>query len=328
MLHPEDILHLPYTPDLTQAGIAYACRSLAYTYNRMGGDAFERLRRIVVGIAVELALRRWLHAQEIPFDIRGETDFTQPDRYDIALGGRRCDVKSFLITQRSQIRQLRHEPEQLLQAQALVPLDQHRSAHHPYDLYLFAFVYALVTRHPREVRQALAAGQPCYWITPLPMEWSRPRLWAPLSAVLKSEQPTPLRLELGGQAEDRSFLSVTIDLPPRQRHLVEAPFFSLLYLHAPERPRGRVGLHSATHQTRHIITPYHWDNIWVYGLEIHLAGWMSWEEFNRKASVLPPGQRVLQYVQTRTRNLSLPVAQLHPLSQLLERVREWERERR
>ncbi|MFO3796597.1 MAG: hypothetical protein ACK8QZ_04840, partial [Anaerolineales bacterium] len=67
MLSPQDFISLPYTPDLTEAGITYACRSLAYTYNRMGIRLFERLRRIVAGIAVELALRRWLHAQGVPF---------------------------------------------------------------------------------------------------------------------------------------------------------------------------------------------------------------------------------------------------------------------
>ena len=45
MLTLSDLIHLPYTSDLTEAGITYACRSLAYTYDRMGGSAVERLRR-------------------------------------------------------------------------------------------------------------------------------------------------------------------------------------------------------------------------------------------------------------------------------------------
>ncbi|MFH1906378.1 MAG: hypothetical protein ABIL11_03190 [Chloroflexota bacterium] len=51
MLTPSDLIRLPYTPDLTEGGIAYACCSLAYTYDRMGGTAFDRLRRIVGGVA-------------------------------------------------------------------------------------------------------------------------------------------------------------------------------------------------------------------------------------------------------------------------------------
>ena len=38
MISASDIIRLPYTPDLTEGGIAYACRSLNYTYNRMGGS--------------------------------------------------------------------------------------------------------------------------------------------------------------------------------------------------------------------------------------------------------------------------------------------------
>src|SRR5512145_3161542 len=101
------ILRLPYPSDLTRAGITYALRSLAYTYDRMGGSPFMRLRRIVAGKAVELAFRRYLDAQQVPYDNLGATPFTDPDRYDVALGGHRCDVKSFLISRREAIRQVR-----------------------------------------------------------------------------------------------------------------------------------------------------------------------------------------------------------------------------
>ena len=29
MLNPSDLIHLPYTPSLTEGGITFACRSLA-----------------------------------------------------------------------------------------------------------------------------------------------------------------------------------------------------------------------------------------------------------------------------------------------------------
>jgi hypothetical protein len=52
MISTSDFVHLPCTPDLTEGGIAYAVRSLPYTYNRMGGSQYQRLRRIVSGVAV------------------------------------------------------------------------------------------------------------------------------------------------------------------------------------------------------------------------------------------------------------------------------------
>ena len=98
MITAKDFIHLPFTPDLTEGGIAYACRSLNYTYNRMGGSPYARLRCIVGGVAVEQAFRHYLTSQDVPFDVKGMTPFTEPDRYDISLGGHRCDIKSFLIT--------------------------------------------------------------------------------------------------------------------------------------------------------------------------------------------------------------------------------------
>jgi len=100
MITQSDFLHLPYTSDLSVCDSAFAIRSLPYTYNRMGGSPFSRLRRIVVGVAVELAFRRHLSELDIPFDIKGATPFTDPDRYDVSFGGHRCDIKSFHISHR------------------------------------------------------------------------------------------------------------------------------------------------------------------------------------------------------------------------------------
>jgi len=41
MLTASDLIRLPFPPDLTEGGIAYAVRSLPYTYNRMGGSPFD-----------------------------------------------------------------------------------------------------------------------------------------------------------------------------------------------------------------------------------------------------------------------------------------------
>src|SRR5512140_3847755 len=130
MISDSDLVCLPYTSDLTEEGISYACRSLPHTYDRMGGSHFERLRRIVIGIAVELAFRRYLVKQEVPFDVTRATPFTDPDRYDVSLGGHRCDIKSFPISYREQIRSLHEAPAQLLDAPGLVPLDQYAGEGH------------------------------------------------------------------------------------------------------------------------------------------------------------------------------------------------------
>ena len=110
MITPNDFIKLPYTPDLTEGGILYATRSLSYTYDRMGGSLYSRLRRIVSGVAVELAFRRYLGEQAIPFDVKGATPFSEPDRYDVSLGGHRCDIKTFVMSKRNQITTTRRTP--------------------------------------------------------------------------------------------------------------------------------------------------------------------------------------------------------------------------
>ncbi len=325
MLSPSEILHLPYTPDLTEGGIAYACRSLAYTYDRMGGSPVDRLRRIVAGVAVELAFRRYLGEQAIPFDVLGATPFTHPDRYDVSLGGHRCDLKSFHISRRQQIAQLRQDPALVLQAPALVPLDQFAAeGHKPDDLYIFAFLLGVTAASQEDADKAVAAGQPTYLIHPLPDEWARPVNWIPLEKLaLKSECETPITVEIGGQDAGREFVTATLELPPKKRVPVEQSFYSLAYIHAARRPEARIGLHSPLRVEAYIVPAHAWGNIWVYGMDILLTGWLTHEEYRRKAKVLNAGMRTLQYDRTRVKNLLVPMAELNPLTPLFDRVRAW-----
>jgi len=327
MLNPSNLLHLPYTPDLTEGGIAYACRSLAYTYDCMGGSPLDRLRGIVGGVVVELAFRRYLTEQGIPFDVLGATPFTDPDRYDVALGGHRCDVKSFLLSRREQISQVRRDPGLLLQAPALVPLNQFAAeGHSSQDIYLFAFLLALTAPSQADLQKAITAGQPVYLIHPMPAEWARPKVWTPLEKLaLKSECETPITVEIGGQDAERNFVTAALELPPRQRVKVDQAFWSLAYIHARSRPEVRIGLHSPLRGEPYLVQPHEWGNIWVYGMDILLAGYLTHEEFRRKAHVLPVGSRVFQYDLTHTKNLAVPVSELEPFTPLLEKVREWKK---
>ncbi len=326
MLTPSDLIHLPYTPDLTEGGIAYACRSLAYTYDRMGGSPLDRLRRIVGGVAVELAFRRCLTEQSVPFDVLGATPFTDPDSYDVSLGGHRCDMKSFLITRRAQIAQIRKDPGLVLQAAALIPVDQFAAeGHTAQDIYLFAFLLALTTPSQEDLQKAIAAGQPLHLIHPLPDTWARPRLWLPLEKLaLKSECEQPISVEIGGMDAARNFVTAALELPPKTRLAVEVPFHTVAYIHARRLPEARLGIHSPRRGEALIVQPHEWGNIWVYGLGILLTGYLTREEFRRRAEVLPVGSRTFQYDQTRVKNLAVPISELRPLGNLFERVREWE----
>jgi hypothetical protein len=320
-----DFVCLPYSPDLTQAGISYACRSLPHTYDRMGGSPFDRLRRIVTGIAVELAFRRYLARQEVPFDVKGATPFTEPDRYDVSLGGHRCDIKSFLISHREQIRSLHAAPAQLLEAPALVPLDQYvADGHSPSDLYLFAFLTGLVAAAPADIKKATDAKRPIHLIHAMPPSWVRPSAWAPLGPlVVKSECAEPLMVEVGGQNASRDFITKAIELPPHRRVEIDEDFHALAYVHADSKPGARLGIHSPRRRETYLIQPVEWGNIWVYGMRIYLTGWITREGFRQRASLVQEGSQVFQYDRTRTKNLAVPISDLRPLGDLLRRTRAW-----
>jgi hypothetical protein len=332
----DPILRLPYDASLTLAGIEYAKKSLHYTYNRMHLAPAARLRKIVAGVAVELALRRWLQAQDVPFDLLGATHFTEKDRYDLRLGGRRCDVKSFLISDRSQISALRRDPAWLAGAEALVPEDQFQSDRlGEQDIYLFGFLAGLETRTAPELEKALLAEQPVYLIHTL----SQPRwrgtgapasspaaagAWRSLGRLLfKADTPEPIDLEAGGQGADHAGQVERLRLAPRERTASAAEFYTLLYLHVPEMPGGPVGVRSPALSETVVIQPGEWQNIWIYGIEVFLAGWLPKAEFRALSRRLPRGSAVLQYAATQTTNRAVAVPQLRPVAELAGMVREW-----
>ena len=211
----------------------------------------------------------------------------------------------------------------ILKAPALVPLDQYSAdGHSDSDLYLFAFLTGLIAAAPDDLQKALDAKQPTYLIHTMPKSWTRPRSWISLGPLaLKSESDETLALEIGGQDSGRDFMTRKLTLPPRTRIEVDGEFYSLAYIHIESKPKARLGIYSPPRKETYLVEPIAWSNIWVYGIDIFLAGWITREEFRRRASLIHEGSRVFQYDQTRTKNLAVPVSDLRPMSELFERIR-------
>lgn len=324
MLTASDFIHLSYTRDLTDGGIAYALRSLPSTYHRADGSQHDRLRRIVAGAAVELAFRRYLSEHEIPFGVKGAVPFTDPERYDVSLTGQRCEIKSFLISRREQVLQIKHKPEILLNAPALVASDRNAAEGHlNSDIYLFAFLAGLVTSSAADLQKAIQNNQPHYLVHLMPDSWMRPREWNPLGKlVLKSDSEESQIVEIGGQDAGGEMRSLEVELPPRRRIEIDDRFFSVAYIHSKKALRARIGIYSPVRKETYIIGESDWGNIWVYGIDILLTGYLKREEFNHRASLLREGVRVFQYDRTRTKNLAVNVCDLKPVLELLEHAKE------
>jgi hypothetical protein len=325
MIGIDDLINIPFTPDLTESGITYACRSLPHSHNRTRSSCYDTLRRTAAGVVVELAFRRYLAQQNVPFDVKSGTPFTDPDHYDVSLGGRRCDLKSFLISRRSQITALHADPGLALNAPALVPLDRYAAdGHTANNLYLFAFLTGLIAASSGELKKAATTGLPSYLIHAMPAVWVRPRAWIPLGPLaLKSEADETLIVEVAGQDAGREFITRSLFLPPHTRCVMDAGFYSLAYLHVKSKPGARLGVFSPSREETYLIKSTEWSNIWIYGMDIYLTGWISRSEFRQRASLVPEGSRVFQYERTRTKNLAVPISDLKPLAELFDRVREW-----
>jgi hypothetical protein len=102
----------------------------------------------------------------------------------------------------------------------------------------------------------------------------------------------------------------------------------LTAVHVKKIPSVRLGIHCPTYKETHLIPPLEWKNIWVYGMDIILAGFISRGEFRQRAKLIAPNSRTFQYDRTKTKNLAVPVSELSPLPDLFARVREWESQKK
>jgi hypothetical protein len=324
MLTADDLIALPFTPDMTRAGIVCANRSLlqpGYPHEK----AAAMMRQVVAAIASQLAFRRFLGARGISFDLIAAAPFTEPERFDVNLGGRRCIVIHFHVFKRHLISQIQCSPEGLLTANVMVPLDLFfKDSFRGEDIFIFTFTAGLMTLNNNDLAQAKEAGLPDYLVYAMPIGWRNPVTWNSLGDLaLKSEHPEKIEVEIGGQAEDRCFQSELVCLQPLQRTQIQRDFYSIVYLHSAEPFRGRLGISSSRTGQTHLVGPEDWDNIWIYGMKIILAGYLTGGQFRQKAVLLPAGSLDFQREKTGLKNLSLPVNALLPLSDLVQRASQW-----
>lgn len=319
MLTTNNISHLQFTPDLTEGGIAYAMRSLSYTYFKNDVSPAGKLRRTVASVAVELAFRRYLANQQVEFEVKASRAFTDSERYDVFIDKYRCQLKSFFISNRNQISDIKHNPQVLLDAPALIPSDHHASDGHSYnDMYIFAFATGLIAASQADLTKAIEKNQPHYLVHVLPEPWRKPQHWNPLGElVLKSESDEEIIIEIIGQDEGRKMKRQVVSLHPKTKMTIHEDFYAISAIHVKRTPEARIGIKCDAIKDAYIISHFDWANIYVYGMDIYLCGFLSYEEFSAQAKTLLPNSKTFQYETTRMKNLCVPVSNLKPIERLL-----------
>jgi hypothetical protein len=329
MLTLADLLYLPYTPDLNQAGIAHLCRCLATQQYPGDSLSYGTMRQMAGEVACKMAFQRHLDSLNIAYDLLRTNPFTEPELFEITIGGRHCKLIVTTLFQRDQIRQMRNNPEAILSTYALAPVQRiNTSGHKREDLYIFTFLTGLVAAQENELQRAYAADQPVELMHMLPDLWNKGHRWSPLSKVIiKSEPLEPILIEFGGRGEDRGIQKEEILVPSQTRIRLLKNFYSLAYLRTKTIPTGRIGVHSTALAQTHVIFPRDWGNVWIYGMEIIFSGFITVGEYRSRCAYLPPGSRTFQIPRTTVPFLSIPLTELHPLQDLFTAALEWQAEK-
>ena len=80
---------LPFSPDLTEIGVAEVVTALAHPSRQVFLESYDDMRLRVMDNIVTLVVRRYLVKEGIPHQAAPALSFSEADRYDIAIGGRR-----------------------------------------------------------------------------------------------------------------------------------------------------------------------------------------------------------------------------------------------
>lgn len=323
MITTADLIRLPYSPDLTQAGIAYACRRLACATLAEDQKTYISLRDQVTFGAASLAFLRYLSNEQVPHTVHGAIPYTDPGSYTIQLGSRRCLLKTNLIINRETIHYLRRHPEEILGNQVQMEVsDLESDVYSSDDLLVFALVLGLVTRKSTELESALEAQQPLCLIHTLPALWSNPIPGSPLNEIaLKSKHSQAIEIEAGGRDLKGLFHEETCMLQPRVRSTLKESYQSLSYLRSNQPVSSQVGLSCQGISGAQVVQPGQWGNIWVYGLEIFLVGYQTRAEFRQRGLLENSDESKPPGICGKKKNL--PYGQLHPLAGLFEWARKF-----
>ena len=280
---------------------------------------------MIAEVGSELAFRRYLTLNKVPYTNLEANPFSDPDRFVILLGGRRCKLINFILTPEDQFKQVRVNLGILLDAQALVSKEHSTFSYStPDDIYIFSFLNAKVTPDNLTTKQAFRTSQPIFLVHTLSRPWSSVDRRVSLGLLtFDSENSPSIKLDVNGLDLDRLPKTETVEVGPSKGKKLLRDYYTLNYLSTLEIPNKSVQLHSSSLSQTHFILPMDWKNLWVYGMEIIFTGYLTREEYHNRAKKLLPGSHVFQEDCTKEENLALPIRELRTLSHLFDQAKIW-----
>jgi len=325
MVTESDFEKIPFHPDMTLAGIKYTCRSFTNKRENLGDITINELRETITRNVVKLGFKRYLDQTSVPFEMTRSAPFSDPEQYDIVIGGRRCDINVILFTDKQRIRSIRAEPHLMLKTRAIISIDQLTGRDlFDEDILIFSILTALITPSRRTIEKANAAGQPLFMINLLPRNWAFPTRRDSLGTILvESNQETTIQLELGGINIHRQFQTERFSLKPHTKRDLKQNFYTLSYIHTPNLLDNTIRVHSSFLKETYLVEPYAWKNLWIYGMDIIIAGYVTRVEYQENARRKSRSSRNIQSSYASKENFTLPIQSLHPINDLFDRAKSW-----
>jgi len=319
----EEVIHLPWDESLTLAGVTYVQNTLSRILGVGPWPSASGLRGLVASLASDLALRRWLDGEQVPYTLIGDEPFTRPARPRLVLGGRRLILQTTLVSSRRAIRRLRGDPHHALEASAaILPSTLDAAGLSEGDLLAFALSLALETRTLTELEKAMTSGHPAHLLAlPPDPSWIRPLRTTDLGVVTVSSPSGCWDIILQGVLSTHVPWSTRASLDPSTR-FQSPPLHSLIALHTFQRPPGPLLACSESHPAPWRLQPGEWWNLWLYGIETLLLGWSTVREFRAASSRHTPARTASDLSRPPRGSLQIAGSDLMPLSSLLEHLRQ------
>ena len=291
---------------------------------RYGALKLDILRHEAARAAAELAFRRFLEAEGVSYKVTVETLQADSGWGTSLLGGRRCELEVILAETRVGGNSIRKDAGVIKHSQVSAKRHTQMAAgQEGSDLLVFALAYVGMKRSREESVRAIDAGKPVQMAALLPDKWMHPTDWGPIGEIkLGNDSEAAILLEMVGCDKGRQVLVEEMNLAGKGLALLEGEFFSLGSLYSREAAEKPISIQLGKKSRTFSIGSHQWGNVWVYGREVVVLGYLPRNEYQRRAKVRL-GARRLNGSDISSRGVR--VRELRPIDDLLARSRKWAR---
>ncbi len=320
----QDWVRWPIDASLTMAGVTYACQTLSKQIALNKSPNLQQIRSIVPQISTELAVRRWLDKERLPYMLHEDQPFTHPARPSIILGGRRVGIHSVYISSRRQISRALHNPDILLPADIKLLGNLNRSTRATgNDLIVFAIYMGLATHTSYDLQKVLSREQPVFLIA-VPKD--KKLLYSTHTSslgklLISAENSEGLKLELVGCTEMHSRYKEIVVLDGKTA-VTSREVSSLFYIHPDRLPSSDIQIYSPILNTRWNIQPSAWVNLWIYGIRLYFLGWSTWRGLQPASSLVSDFAQHHSFWRRHENQCTAKYATLRSMRELTQLIRQ------